>query len=496
MSKVYLVGAGPGDEGLITVKALDKLKEADIVIYDNLANPDLLKHCKIDVEKIYVGKISKNHTLTQEEINELIVEKAIDKKIIVRLKGGDPYVFGRGGEEGEHLYKNGIDFEVIPGITSAIGGLAYGGVPITHREYASSFHVFTGHLKNEEDDLDWATISKLQGTMVFLMGVGNLERICTSLINNGKDSKTPVAMIYKATTPYQKTVVGTIDSIVEIAKEEKIKAPSLIVVGDVVKARAYLNTFEKKPLFGKKVVVTRARVDSSGLAKKLKALGAETIEIPTIKIKAINNCGLNEEIRDIYQYSHLIFTSKNSVTIFFDTLFKENKDVRALSNLKITAIGSETSRVLKEYGIVPDLMPEDYVGEGVVKALEEILNPSDRILFPRSKNARSFMVEALSKVCYLKEVHIYETVKEDLVDNSLLEDFSDVDCISFTSGSTVDNFVDFIGREHLSQLDGVKVVSIGPVTSERVGSYGLSVYREAAEHNVDGLVKAVLDCFR
>ncbi|TCK92469.1 uroporphyrinogen III methyltransferase/synthase [Natranaerovirga hydrolytica] len=492
MGKVYLVGAGPGDEGLITVKGLEKLKEADVIVYDNLANPDLLKQCKPTSELIYVGKKANDHTMSQEAINDLLVEKATDNACVLRLKGGDPYVFGRGGEEGEYLYHHHIPFEVIPGITSAIGGLAYGGIPITYRELASSFHVFTGHFKDATKELDWATLSKLSGTLVFLMGVGNLEKICSHLIQYGKDKNTPVAMVHKATTPNQKAIVGNLETITDIAKAEKIKSPSLIVVGDVVKMRAYLNTFEEKPLFGKKIIVTRARAHNSDLAKKLKELGAEVFEMPTIKINPIQEESLLEEIKNIKTYTQLIFTSENAVRIFFETLFHNKLDARILGALTITSIGTKTTHTLKNYGIIPDIMPEDYVGEGIVQILRETLTDKDNILIPRSKNARSYLVDELSKQCALKEVPIYETLKEEMPSNHLLNLLDDVDYITFTSGSTVKNFIEIIGKEHIKKLKDVKLISIGPMTSQKIKSYHLEVYKEANPHNIEGLIEALL----
>jgi uroporphyrinogen III methyltransferase/synthase len=492
--KVYLVGAGPGDEGLITVKGLDKLKEADIVVYDYLSNQELLKFCKADCEKIYVGKSAGNHTLSQEAINELLVEKAQEGHYVVRLKGGDPFVFGRGGEEGEELFNHGIEFEVIPGITSAIGGLAYGGIPITQRELASSFHVFTGHLKNEEDDLDWPTLGKIQGTMVFLMGVGNLKHICTSLIRNGKSESTPVAIIHKATTPNQKVVLGTLESIVDKALEAKIKAPSLIVIGEVVKKRDVLNWFEEKPLYGEKIVVTRSRDNSSTMVGKLKELGAEVIEYPTIQTKYLDEEPLKVAIKDLKGYTYLILTSKIGVEVFFKTLFDLEYDTRSLGSIKVVAIGKETAKALKLYGVIPDYIPKDYVGESLVELLKEVLRFDDKILIPRSKSARTYVVEALSKICQVDEISTYETIGDsgckDVLINQLQED--NISAITFTSSSTVDYFVQGIGRENLSFLGNVKLMSIGPITSKTIESYGLKVFKEAKQHTIDGLVQVFM----
>lgn len=492
--KVFLVGAGPGEYKLITLKGMDCIKKADVIVYDRLANIRLLKNAKDDCEFIYVGKKSSNHTKTQDEINDIIVNKAKEGKIVTRLKGGDPYVFGRGGEEGEYLKKNGVEFEVVPGITSAIGGLCYAGIPITHRDYASSFHVITGHLKKEHKELNWRSIASLEGTLVFLMGISNLKNICRSLIKEGKDINTKVAIINWASTTRQRVVVGTLKNIYEKAMGEKIESPSLIVVGEVVSLREELNFFEKKPLFGKNIVVTRARAQSSTLVDKIDSLGGNPIEIPAIKIEEIlPNSELIEEIKNIEKYNYLIFTSRNAVNIFFENLFKLGFDSRKLKNLKIVSIGTGTSEELKNNGIIADIIPKRFVAESIVECLNDVLSKDDKILIPRAKEAREYLVDELSKISTVKEIKIYETIKMENNKEHIINllDSKSIDYITFTSSSTVKNFINIIGKENLDKLKSTKLVSIGPITSRTIEDFNLKVYNEAEEYTIEGILKAL-----
>lgn len=494
--KVYLIGAGPGDYELLTLKGINCIKNADVVVYDRLANDSFLKETKKGCEFIYVGKESKNHTKTQQEINEIIAEEALKGKIVARLKGGDPYVFGRGGEEAEFLLEKGVEFQVVPGITSAIGGLCYAGIPITHRDYASSFHVITGHLKEEDKQLNFKVLSKLEGTLVFLMGMANLKNICNNLITYGKAKNTPVAIINWATRPYQKVVTGTLETIYDIAKEKEIKSPSLIVVGQVVNLRDKLNFFEKKPLFSKNIMVTRARTQSSRLIEKLRDLGANVIEFPTIKIEEIiPNEPLDNSIKSLKEYSYVIFTSINAVNIFFKRLMDLGFDSRLLANTKIVAIGSSTARELKKYGLRADLVPEKFVAEELIEELKTVVHKEDKILIPRSSEARKILVEKLSELCFVKEVKIYNTKLENQNSEEILNllEKGSIDYITFTSSSTVKNLVKILGEENLKLLNSVKLMSIGPITSKTINSMGLKVYRQAEEFTIDGLIESLLD---
>ena len=496
--KVYLVGAGPGDYKLLTLKGLDCIREADVIVYDRLANVNYLKEAKSNCEFIYVGKASSQHTLPQEEINRIIADKAKEGKIVTRLKGGDPYVFGRGGEEGEVLKAEGIDFEVVPGITSAIGGLCYAGIPITHRDHASSFHVVTGHLRaddKENPEINWNALANTGGTLVFLMGVANLKKISENLIKEGKPKDTPVALISWATRPNQRVIISTLDEVHETAVREKVKPPTLIVVGSVVNLRETLNFFENKPLFGKNIMITRSRTQSSSLVEKIMDLGGNPIEIPTIKIEKIeNNVALEQEIRELKDYTYLVLTSKNAVDIFFDKLDEMELDARALAHVKVCAIGAATAREIKARGIRADVIPKRFVAEELYEALKEQLTSEDKILIPRAKNARDFLVEKLREICEVKEVHTYESVIDLSKKDEILEILNQerVDYITFASSSTVKNFVEIIGEENLDKIKNSKVISIGPVTSKIARDLNVDVYKEAEKATIEKIVEAIV----
>lgn len=495
--KVYLVGAGPGDYGLLTLKGLECIKKADVIVYDRLANEDYLKEAKSGCEFIYVGKVSSNHTLTQDEINDVIMKQAKAGKIVTRLKGGDPYVFGRGGEEGEYLLAHDVAFEVVPGITSAIGGLCYAGIPITHRDYTSSFHVVTGHLKDDENtSINWNALAHMGGTIVFLMGVSNLSKICGNLINEGMAPTTSVAVINWATRPNQKVVTGSLETICEVVAKGGITSPSLIVVGEVVKLREKLNFFEAKPLFGQTVVTTRARAQSSTLTAKLQELGAKVIEFPTLSIQPIKeNTVLQTVIESVKEYTYLIFTSQNAVAIFFDALYENGKDTRALANMKIVAVGNATREAMKQYGIVPDMMPERFVAESICDLLEDKLTKEDKVLIPKAVQTRDVLQSRLGAICKVTEVEVYENIidaspKESIIEKLIKEE---VDYITFTSASTVKNFMGLIGEEYKEKLKGVKLVSIGDITSEAMRSYGLQVYVQPQCFTIDDMIQAILE---
>lgn len=435
--------------------------------------------------------------MPQEEINCLLIRLAKEGKQVVRLKGGDPYVFGRGGEEGDALKKAGIPFEVIPGITSAIGGLAYAGIPITSRGYTSSFHIMTGHLKEASNKLNYEAIAKLNGTLVFLMGIGHLEEIVSELITQGKNTDTKVAIIYRATTPYQKTVVGTLGTITDLAKKAKICPPGLIVIGDVVGLREELNFFEEKPLFGKRIVVTRSRAQASSMVEKIENLGGEALQCPVIKIQPINQKALEKAVKQIKNYQHLVLTSTNGVCRFFDTLLELDLDMRELASVKITAVGEKTAEKIRSYSIKPDLIPETYVGEAVANLLQEYIHKEDKLLIPRSRNARPFLVEALSKKCHVTEIASYETVKEETCYDTVVAGLREgtIEYVTFTCTTTVENFIDGLNEEARALLRNVKLVSIGPITSNKIKSYGYEVYKEADVSTIDGVVEVLVnDC--
>lgn len=494
--KVYLVGAGPGDYKLMTIKGLECIKKSDVIIYDRLANDQYLKEANPNCEFIYVGKASSNHALPQDEINELIAKKAKEGKIVTRLKGGDPYVFGRGGEEAEILVDENIDFEVVPGITSAIGGLCYAGIPITHREHASSFHVITGHLRDDDSgELNWNALANNKGTLVFLMGISNLKKISDNLMREGKSKDTPVALISWATRANQRVVTSTLAEVDETAIKEKVKPPTLIVVGSVVNLREKLNFFEKKPLFGKNVMVTRTRLQSSSLVEKIADLGGNPIEVPTIKIEKIeNNALLEKEIENIKDYSYLVLTSKNAVEIFFDKLKEMKLDCRALANIKVCAVGTATAKAIVDKGINPDIVPKKFVSEELFEEIKPNLTSEDKILIPRAKNARDYLVDKLSEICSVSEVHTYETVIDNEMKEEILEllENESIDYITFASSSSASNFVEIIGKENIDKLDNTKIISIGPITTNTIKELKLDLHREAEEATINSVVEALI----
>ena len=493
--KVYLIGAGPGDPDLITLKGLSYLEKADVVVYDRLASPKLLDHIKRDAKLIYVGKASKNHIKTQDEINEIIYQEAKDGNLVVRLKGGDPYVFGRGGEEGIYLYDRGIEFEVVPGVTSAIGGLCYAGIPITHRDIATSFHVITGHLKDEEEELDWKSLSALKGTLVFLMGVSNLKNISENLMKNGKSKDTPAAIINWGTTSNQKTVVGRLSNIYDKAIEENIKPPSLIVVGDVVGLREKLNFFENKPLLGKNIVITREKSHASETINKIEELGGNVISFPTIKIEEISpNEELDKSIRNITNYSYLIFTSVNGVNIFFQRFFQLGMDIRTLVNIKIAAVGPKTAAAIGKYGINPDIVPNQFVAEGLIDELSEVLSKEDNVLIPRAKIGRNELIDELSQIATINDLKIYHTVKDEENKEEIMDTLNDLDSyyLLFTSSSTFTNFSEILKEDVGPALEKGKIISIGPITTKTIEEAGYSVYKQAKEYTIDGILELLI----
>lgn len=499
MGKVYLVGAGPGDPGLLTLRGKELLEEAEVVVYDYLANPELLKYCPSNCELIYVGKKGGAHTLPQEEINRLLVRKAKEGKKVVRLKGGDPFLFGRGGEEIEELLKEGILFEVVPGITSAIAVPAYAGIPVTHRNFTSTLAIITGHEAEdkEESKVNYSVLAKI-GTLVFLMGVKNLPHIVENLLREGKSPDTPCAVIQWGTTPRQKTAEGTLKNIVDIVKEKGITAPAIIVVGEVVKLRRDFNWFEKKPLFGKRILITRTREQASKLRKALTEHGAQVVEIPTIEVRPL----WGEENLSIFQelskYDWLVFTSENGVKFFFERLFSLGLDVRALGGCKIAVIGPATMKPLQRRGIIADLMPtKDYTQEGLVEAFKEIDLKGKRILLVRAKVAREVLPLSLKeRGAEVEILPIYETVKPKEVGKSLREAFQEgIDLITFTSSSTVENFFKILEEDNLELSKEVILASIGPVTSQTLRERGYNPHIEAKEYTISGLVEAILDYY-
>jgi len=495
--KVYLVGAGPGDPGLLTLKGLECLKKADVVICDYLVNKELLDWVKEDAEIIYAGKKAGKHVLTQEQINLLLVNKAKEGKVVVRLKGGDPFVFGRGGEEAEFIVDKGIEFEIVSGVTAAIAVPAYAGIPLTHRKYTSTLTIITGHedITKGKSSLHWSEIAKLGGTIVILMGTSNLSQIVKELVNNGCSQQTPIAVIRWGTLNNQETVIGTLGDIVE--KSQGIKPPAISVIGEVVNLRQKLNWFEKKPLFGKRILITRAKNQASKLSKLLKCYGAEVIEFPMIKIvPPLNFKELDKAIRQIDTYNWIIFTSTNGVKYLFDRLREMGGDIRDLKGVNISAIGPATKKMLENMQLNVDFCPEkEFTQEGLLTGFRKWEMKGKRVLVPRSNQGRKVLIDGLKEIgAIVDEVIVYRTIKERIDVAQLAE--SKIDIIIFTSSSTVTNFCSVFNEEELSKfLNEVKIVSIGPITTKKAQVLGLNVDITAQESTMNGLVEAILKEF-
>lgn len=495
---VYLVGAGPGDPGLITVKALELIKDADAVVYDYLSNPFFLSQVSTNCKLINAGKRLGFKALTQKKINEKLIFLAkTGYKKIVRLKGGDPFLFGRGGEEAEELKKNRINFEIVPGITSAIAVPAYAGIPVTHRDITSTLSIVTGHEDPDknESSIDWTSLSRMK-SIIFLMGTKNLKKNLSNLISNGMPKKTNIAVINWGTYSKQKTVTGNLINIHEEIKKNKIKSPSIVVIGDICKMRSKLNWFEKKPLFGKNIIVTRARKNSSKLSKKIIDLGGNPIEIPTIEIKPKSSKTIRTNLNKINSYEWLVFTSVNGVEIFFDEFLKINNDIRKLGNLKIAAIGSETARSLNKLNLSVDLIPDKFTAEGLLNSFKKLKIRKSKIFIPRASLARDTLVSGLRKIGNeVKEVKIYDTIlPSKLTKKDVLNKVSgvNIDFITFTSSSTVDNFFKYITPKKVKSNKDVKFVVIGPITGKRLLTYGIKPHLICKKFTIDNLLDEIV----
>jgi uroporphyrinogen III methyltransferase/synthase len=500
--KVYLVGAGPGDPGLITVKGAECIRRADVIIYDYLASPALLRFAADDAQTIYVGKKGGDHTLSQDGINNLIVEKAMSGAIVTRLKGGDPFIFGRGGEEAEILADRGIPFEIVPGVTSAIAAPAYAGIPLTHRQFTSTLAFVTGHEDptKESSDIDWASLAKGIGTIVFFMGVKNLPRIVEKLLGAGMPEDRPVALIRWGTTSRQKTVSGCLGDIVEKVRLSGLKAPAIIVVGEVVRLREQLRWFENRPLLGKRIVVTRARKQASELVHMLGENGAECLEIPTIRIAPPESFqDIDQAIAHLSDYDWIVFTSVNGVDMFFQRLSAQHLDARALAGLRTAVIGPATEKRLAAFGLRSDIVPESYRAESVVEAFRGTDVKGKRVLLPRAAEARPVLPVELRKMeAVVDEITVYQTRMVEGQREKLLKLLEDrlVDVVTFTSSSTVRNFMHLIPEDKKEfLLNGVQVASIGPITSETANELGLTVHIEANTYTVAGLGDAILQYY-
>ena len=498
---VYLVGAGPGDYKLITLRAVEYLKIAEVIVYDRLADSRLLEYVPASAERVYVGKASSDHVMRQEDINQLLVDKALEGKTVVRLKGGDPFVFGRGGEEAIKLEENGVPFEIVPGITSAIAVPAYAGIPVTHRGIATSFAVVTGHEDptKGESTMRWEKLAQAVDTLVFLMGVENLPHITAKLQEHGRAADTPAAVIRWGTKSEQEVLVTTVGQAAADVARQQIKPPAIFIVGEVVNLREKLAWFDTKPLIGKNVLVTRAREQASALTAELEALGAECLEAPAIKISPPESYEpMDQAIAAIAEYQWIIFTSTNGVDAFFRRLSLAGRDARALAACKVAAIGAQTAERLRTYGIVADLVPVEFRAEGIIDAMKEFIQPGMGVLIPRALVARDILPQKLTEMgARVNVVPAYRTVLGDVDGPALAGQLAvgAVDLITFTSSSTVTNLLQLLGDKGPELINRTQVACIGPITAGTCQEHGIRTDVIAEEFTIKGMVSAIKELF-
>jgi uroporphyrinogen III methyltransferase/synthase len=499
--RLNLIGAGPGDPGLLTIKGKTCIEQADVIVYDYLANEEFLRYAKPQAELIFVGKKGGEAHIGQEEINRILIEKARRGKTVVRLKGGDPFIFGRGGEEAVAAGGAGIPFEIVPGVTAAVGVPAYAGIPLTHRDVASAVTFVTGHEDpgKENGQIPWEKLSGI-GTLVFFMGLSNLPEIVRQLLRHGQTPRTPVAVTRWGTRPEQRTVVGVLEDIVEKVRAEALKPPALIIVGEVVKLREQLNWFEGRPLFGKRILVTRARDQAVEFTDLLKLHGADPVEFPTIEVVPPESWeALDGAIRRIEEYDWLIFTSANGVLYFLERLKVSGKDIRALKGIKLCAIGPRTAQEIERMGVRVDLMPAEYVAEALIEQMGRQELSGRRILIPRAAVARDVLPEALIRMgARVEVVTAYRTIRptRDLEWVKNLLQGRQISVITFTSSSTVRNFAEMFGPDEARRLlDGVVVACIGPITAKTVEEYGMTVDILPKDSTIPSLAQAIVDYF-
>lgn len=495
----YLVGAGPGDPGLLTIRAKECLEKADVVVYDYLCNAGILNYAPSGSEKIYAGKKAADHAIPQDELNDLLVKLSLEGKTVVRLKGGDPYVFGRGGEEAQELNKAEIPFEIVPGISSSIAGPAYAGIPVTHRDCCSQLTIFTGHEdpNKNESVIDYSKIGKCDGTKVMLMGVGQLEKVTNEMISGGQAKDTPVALIRWATTGRQETLIGEIGNISQKVNKVGFKAPAVAVFGEVVNLRDQLNWFEGRSLYAKKMVVTRTRTQAGELSVRLRNMGADVDEMPTIRIERPEKLKeFGELVQDSHKYDWIVFTSPNGVDSFFDIFFKLYKDARSIGGAKIAVIGPGTQKAVEKYHLAVDLLPERFVAEGLVEKFVESEGVENQtILLVRPEKTRDIISKGLSeKGAIVDEAIAYRTVPELEDPTGAVKRFNsgEIDLVTFTSSSTVESFMEL----DLEIPDHIVMASIGPITSETIRSYGYEADIEAKESNIPSLVDAIEEYYK
>ncbi|HWF54486.1 MAG TPA: uroporphyrinogen-III C-methyltransferase [Solirubrobacteraceae bacterium] len=481
---VYLVGAGSGDPGLMTARSLELIAAADVIIYDRLIPDTALQGARADAELIYAGKEGGGPSVGQAEIERLLVQRGARAGIVVRLKGGDPFVFGRGGEEAEALHDAGIAFEIVPGVTAGVAAAAYAGIPVTHRDLASAVAFLTGHEDPDKPEtaLDWSALAAFPGTLVVYMGVRQLPAITERLIAGGRPVGEPAALVQRGTFPDQRAVVATLGTLAEVAVAERITAPAIAIFGPVAAMRERLRWFEDRPLAGASIAVTRARAQASGLAARLRGLGAAVLETPAIRIEPIDG-----PLPDVQRYDLLCLTSPNGVGLLFERLAAAGQDARALAGIRVAAIGPGTAKALRAHGVLADVVPERFVAEGLVEALADV--PVTRALIARAAQARDVLPDALrGRGAEVDVLELYETVLEPLSEPEL-QAVSGAGYVTFTSSSTVSNF--FASAADRLRA-GTRLVSIGPVTSETLREHGREPDVEAQRHDIDGLVDALI----
>jgi uroporphyrinogen III methyltransferase/synthase len=496
--KVWLVGAGPGDPGLLTLRAVEALRRADVVLYDRLANESLLQHARSDAILTFVGKAPGRHALSQLEINAELVQHAAAGRQVVRLKGGDPFVFGRGGEEAAAAAAARLPFEIVPGVSSAIAAPAYAGIPVTHRGAASSFAVVTGHEDPEraESRVDWNALASGADTLVVLMGIGNLAEICSRLIRGGRPASTPAALIEWATTPRQRCIVATLGELPEAAAAAGASAPAVVVIGEVVRLRGSLQWWEARPLWGRRVLVTRTRQQASGLRRLLEERGAEVVELPALEVVETAPPELTARIAEALaggDYAWVVFTSANGVNLFFRRLREQGRDARAFRDAAVCAIGPGTAAALAERGIIADLVPESFIAEGVLAALAERDLHRRRVLVPRAENARPELINGLRRLgAEVEELPLYVSRVPAEPDGGVLARLrtGEIDVVTLASSSTVTHLLQMLGNDP-AVLRNAVVACIGPVTANTARRLGLQVDVVADEYSIAGLVAAL-----
>lgn len=500
--KVYLIGAGPGDPGLFTLKGKRCLEEADVVIYDYLVDQRILAYARPGTELIYAGKQSGGKAVTQAEINRWMIERASNGQVVARLKGGDPFLFGRGGEEAEELAAAHLPFEIVPGVTSAVAVPAYAGIPVSHREYASAVAIVSGHKEVWENapHLNWATLAGVGGTLVFLMGTRQLRNNMQRLMSYGLPASTPVALVRLGTRPDQEVLTGTVGTIAEVVAQRGFEPPAVIVVGEVVKLRERLRWFETKPLFGRRIVVTRPRSQASQFVELLEQEGAEIIQFPTIAVVPLESYErLDAALDELSAYDRLIFTSVNGVQYFFTRLYARKQDIRSLGQIRIAAIGPATAKAVEAVHLRVDAMPEEYRAEALIAVLGEV--KGQRILLPRAAEAREILPAELRAMgAQVDEIPVYQTVRPQAANTQELRGLlkqGKIDLITFTSSSTVRNFVALFPEEKMTELlNQTRIACIGPITADTAREFGLQVALQPRTYTIPAFAEAIVEYFK